>query len=271
MRGSLHTRNWKDAETLLNSKIQPYLRGETVAADITVEQAVLRFLKTKRTDIPARKNLGSLSESVVEYRRRTGRDADDEQEQVRKYRDVLTPLQTFCKEEGLVLLKQVTADHLDDFRATWKGRPIWKDGSIVGYKPKTQAGKQRYQQNLRIFFAHALDRDWLSKNPASIGRSLARYRHTPTRLQTPPFKPCVRFSRTRLTDDLLDVACVMPVPGRVLAFHRVVMPVVTAFANSRSRRTHLAHTHSRIVQLSRFIKGVVGHFWHALTLTSPPT
>ena len=113
------------------------------------------------------------------------------------------------------------------------------------------------------------DYEWFRE--LTIGRSLARYRHTPTRLQTPPFKPCVRFSRTRLTDDLLDVACVMPVPGRVLAFHRVVMPVVTAFANSRSRRTHLAHTHSRIVQLSRFIKGVVGHFWHALTLTSPPT
>jgi hypothetical protein len=45
----------------------------------------------------------------------------------------------------------------------------------------------------------------------------------------------------------------MPDPERASAFHRFVMPVVTAFADARFRRTHLAHTHSRTVQLSRFI------------------
>jgi len=86
---------------------------------------------------------------------------------VRKYRDVLSPLKTFCHQNGLVLLKQITTDHLDEFRSTWKGRPIYKDGKIVDYKPKTQGGKQRYQQNLTIFFNHAVHKEWISKNPAS--------------------------------------------------------------------------------------------------------
>lgn len=167
MRGSLNTRNWKNAETLLNAKLQPYLRGEDVAADTTVDDAINKFLKTKKTDIPARQSSGDISESVTAFRNRTGRKADDEQEQVRKYRDVLSPFRQFCESNGLVLLKQVTHDHLDEFRSTWKGRAIWKEGVITGHKPKTQGGKRRYQENLTIFFNHAVDREWIVKNPAA--------------------------------------------------------------------------------------------------------
>src|ERR1017187_3814410 len=45
------------------------------------------------------------------------------------------------------------------------------------------------------------------------------------RFHQPPFKPCLRFSRTRLNDDLLDVACVasnaLPFTG---VSGRVVLP-----------------------------------------------
>ena len=167
MRGSLETRNWAHGQIKLNAMIEPHLRGEQVLKDITVEDAIKKFLTTKRTDIPARTDIGGESDSVTAFRERNGRKADDEQEQVRKYRDVLSPLKTFCHQNGLVLLKQITADHLDEFRSTWKGRPIYKDGKIVDHKPKTQGGKQRYQQNLTIFFNHAVDREWISKNPAS--------------------------------------------------------------------------------------------------------
>src|ERR1035441_9287934 len=82
------------------------------------------------------------------------------------------------------------------------------------------------------------------------------------RFHQPPFKPCLRFSRTRLNDSLLDVACVMSNVPPNPALHRVVMPAVTAFADSHGRRTHLARTDSRTAALSRLYRGVVGHCWH---------
>jgi site-specific recombinase XerD len=166
-RGSLETRNWAHGQIKLNAMIEPHLRGEKVLKDITVEDAIKNFLATKRTDIPARMDIGSESNSVTAFQERNGRKADDEQEQVRKYRDVLSPLKTFCQQNGLVLLKQITVDHLDEFRSTWKGRPTYRHGKIIDHKPKTQGGKQRYQQNLTIFFNHAIDREWILKNPAS--------------------------------------------------------------------------------------------------------
>ena len=167
MRGSLGTRSWKDAETILSAKLHPYLRGETVQADITVDAAVQNFLRTKKNSVPARADFGGVSESVRAFRDRTGRNPDDEQEQVRKYTDVLTPLKKFCHERGLILLKQISTEDLEVLASTWKGRSTWKGGVIVGHEPKTQGGKQRYQQNLTIFFNHAVDREWIVKNPAS--------------------------------------------------------------------------------------------------------
>ena len=40
-----------------------------------------------------------------------------------------------------------------------------------------------------------------------IGRAQARFLSDEARFLSPPFKPCVRISRTRLTDGLLDSAC----------------------------------------------------------------
>ena len=101
---------------------------------------------------------------------------------------------------------------------------------------------------------------------------MARYqRLAPARFHQPPFKPCLQFSRTRLNDDLLDVACVTYHARCDPALHRGVTPVVTAFAESRRVGPNLAHTDSRAKELSRFYKEVVGRFRHALTLTSSPT
>ena len=98
---------------------------------------------------------------------------------------------------------------------------------------------------------------WSSSSASVIGRSLARYWLAPARFQPPSFKPDVRFFRTRLNDDLRDVACMMPDPVRAAAFHRVVMPVVTAFADSRSRRTHLAHAIAGLQSCRACTKGLL--------------
>ena len=177
VRGSLHTRSWKDAETILAAKIAPYLRGESVESDKTIHEAIKIFLKAKRLALPARKDFGGVSDSVVAFRERSGSEADDEQEQVRKYGDVLTPFAKFCTDRGLILLKQITVDHLDNFESTWVGRPIWKDGEIVGHQPKTQGGKERYRQNLSIFFNFCVDRDYMTKNPAKKLLKIVKEEH----------------------------------------------------------------------------------------------
>jgi hypothetical protein len=86
--------------------------------------------------------------------------------------------------------------------------------------------------------------------------SLVDYGAVPTsssaRFHQPPFKPYVRFSRIRLNDDLLDVACVVSDALFIPAFHWGVTPGVTAFADIRRSRTHLAHIDSRTAELSRF-------------------
>jgi integrase/recombinase XerD len=165
MRGSLDTRNWEHGQIKLNAMIAPHLEGKDVPKDMTVEEGVELFLKVKKTTLPPRMDNGAESNSVVAFRERAGKNADEEQEQVRKYRDVLYPFKTFCAENGIVLLKQLTVDHLDAFRETWKGRPIFKDGKIVGHEPKTQAGKQRNQQNLSIFLNYAVNHAWMDRNP----------------------------------------------------------------------------------------------------------
>src|SRR5579871_2736355 len=101
---------------------------------------------------------------------------------------------------------------------------------------------------------------------------MARYRrHRQPVSINPPFKPYVRFSRIRLNHDLLGVACMTFHARRDPAFHRVVIPVVSTFTESHRVGAHLAHTDSRARELSRFYRGVVGRFRHALTLTSSPT
>src|SRR5258708_3732035 len=72
MRGSMETRNWGHATIKLNAQIEPFLKGEEFVKDITVQDAVSKFLKAKATDIPAKKTGGKMSDAVVAFRTRTG-------------------------------------------------------------------------------------------------------------------------------------------------------------------------------------------------------
>ncbi len=82
---------------------------------------------------------------------------------------------------------------------------------------------------------------------------MARYQRLAlARFQEPPLKPYVRFSRIRLTDDLLDAACVSPLRDARLAFPQIVTLRVSAFARSLPQAPHLARTYSRPSRLSRF-------------------
>jgi hypothetical protein len=174
MRGSLDTRNWSHAKIVLDAKVQPLLRGEKAADETTVLEAITTFLAVKRNALPPRNGNGKKSPAVEAFEARRKRTDDPlqeqegDQEQVRKYRDVLGPLNTYCVKHGLVFLKQVTTEHLEDVLNSMKGRPIYRDSQVVGHHPKTQEGKQRYKQNLGIFFKFVVGRRYIVWNPASV-------------------------------------------------------------------------------------------------------
>src|ERR1039458_6198389 len=95
MRGSLDTRNWSHAKIVLDAKVQPLLRGEKAADETTVLEAITTFLAVKRNALPPRKGNGKKSPAVEAFEARRKRTDDPlqeqegDQEQVRKYRDVL--------------------------------------------------------------------------------------------------------------------------------------------------------------------------------------
>jgi hypothetical protein len=59
-RESLKTRSWKDAEDLLAVKVRPYLLGQAAQEDITVDDAVEKFLTTKKPHSRPEQILGQL-------------------------------------------------------------------------------------------------------------------------------------------------------------------------------------------------------------------
>ncbi len=60
---------------------------------------------------------------------------------------------------------------------------------------------------------------------------MARYQRLRQPVFINPLSNVLAASRTRLNDDLLDVAYAMSNRLRVPAFHEGVMPIVTAFAD----------------------------------------
>ena len=81
----------------------------------------------------------------------------------RKYNDLLRQLKDFALKHGIQYIGQFTTDHLSDFRDTWRGAFDAKTGT---YRPKSLVGKQKCQESLRAFFTFAMERGWITNNPA---------------------------------------------------------------------------------------------------------
>jgi integrase len=129
---------------------------------LSVSEAVGRFLRDKKTTLRPPDEIEE-SEAVLRFRAKFGK-RDPEPEGVRKYRDVLKPLENFCNQRQIVFLQDVNTDLLTDFRETWKGR---YDPETKGYKAKTQVGKKRYQESLKVFFRYALKNKWITEDPSA--------------------------------------------------------------------------------------------------------
>jgi len=79
------------------------------------------------------------------------------------------PLSPFLKDRGVVYLKDVKTEHLSAFQETWLGR-LRKDrttGQLVR-QPKSQLGKQKKQEFVKMFFRRARELRWIPENPAEL-------------------------------------------------------------------------------------------------------
>jgi hypothetical protein len=88
---------------------------------------------------------------------------------IQKIAGILTPLAPFIKDCGVVYLKDVKTEHLSAFQETWLGR--LRKSRLTGElerQPKTQIGKQKNQEVIKMFFRRARQLRWIPENPAEL-------------------------------------------------------------------------------------------------------
>lgn len=147
VRRSLKTISWEDAERRLAAlKESP---GFTFQQPKTIAEAVAIYLSD-----------ASAGQKLTE-------------ETLRKKRNVLNPLVSFCRDKGKLYLKQITFEDLTEFRATWKDQAL-------------SASKKL--ERLRGFFRFCVNAHWVKESPAS---NLKRPKIQPT--------PTMPFTRDQMS------------------------------------------------------------------------
>jgi hypothetical protein len=87
---------------------------------------------------------------------------------IQKIGGILQPLTPFLKNRGVVYLKDVKTEHLSAFQETWLGRlrKNRETGELVRQQ-KSQLGKQKNQEFLKMFFRRARELRWIPRTPQS--------------------------------------------------------------------------------------------------------
>jgi integrase len=141
------------AEELIDQWTVQFLSGEKGKVDPntfkTVEQAIADYLSEKRGTLDPRKESTNLT--------------------IQKIAGILKPLVTFLKDRGVVYLKDARTEHLSAFQETWQGRlrKNRETGEMVR-RPKSQLGKQKNQEFVKMFFRRARQLRWIPENPAEL-------------------------------------------------------------------------------------------------------
>ncbi|HEX4134026.1 MAG TPA: tyrosine-type recombinase/integrase [Bryobacteraceae bacterium] len=145
---------------------------EKLAAEELVEQWTVQFLSTGgRTPDP--NTFKSVEQAIHDYlaEKRGTLDASKESTKltIQKIGGILKPLTPFLKDRGIVYMKDVKTEHLSAFQETWLGR-LGKNretGELVRQQ-KSQLGKQKNQEFLKMFFRRARELRWTPENPAEL-------------------------------------------------------------------------------------------------------
>ena len=145
---------------------------EKLAAEELVEQWTVQFLSTGgRTPDP--NTFKSVEQAIHDYlaEKRGTLDASKESTKltIQKIGGILKPLTPFLKDHGVVYLKDVKTEHLSAFQETWLGRlrKNRETGELVRQQ-KSQLGKQKNQEFLKMFFRRARELRWIPENPAEL-------------------------------------------------------------------------------------------------------
>ena len=142
------------AEELIEQCTVQFLSGQNGKPDPnrfkTVEQAIEDYLAEKRGTLGAHKESTKLT--------------------IQKIAGILRPLAPFLRDRGIVHLKDVKTEHLSVFQETWQGRlrkNRESDGELVR-QPKSQLGKQKNQEFVKMFFHRAWELRWIPENVAEL-------------------------------------------------------------------------------------------------------
>ena len=145
---------------------------EKLAAEELVEQWTVQFLSTGgRTPDP--NTFKSVEQAIHDYlaEKRGTLDASKESTNltIQKIGGILKPLTPFLKDRGIVYLKDVKTEHLSAFQETWLGRlrKNRETGELVRQQ-KSQLGKQKNQEFLKMFFRRTRELRWIPENPAEL-------------------------------------------------------------------------------------------------------
>jgi len=145
---------------------------EKLAAEELVEQWTVQFLSTGgRTPDP--NTFRSVEQGLDDYLAEKRGTLDPSKEStkltIQKIGGILKPLAPFLKDRGVVHLKDVKTEHLSAFQETWMGRlrKNRETGELVRQQ-KSQLGKQKNQEFLKMFFRRARELRWIPENPAEL-------------------------------------------------------------------------------------------------------
>jgi integrase len=141
------------AEELIDQWTVQFLSGGNGHLDPntfkTVEQAIEDYLSEKRGTFDPNKESTKLT--------------------IQKIAGILKPLSSFLKDRGIVYLKDVKTEHLSAFQETWQGRLRKnRETGHLARQPKSQIGKQKNQEFVKMFFRRARELRWLPENPAEL-------------------------------------------------------------------------------------------------------
>jgi len=162
-----------------NSSLAKLGVREKLAAEELIDQWTVHFLsrQSAKVDPGTFKTVKQAIQDYLEKRGTLDRSKESTKQTIQKISGILKPLAAFLRDRGTVYMKDVKTEHLSAFQETWQGR-LRKNCETDEFirQPKSQLGKQKNQECLKMFFRCARELRWIPENPAELLLSIKKPR-----------------------------------------------------------------------------------------------